>query len=66
MDAGEINKSHYYADLGEVVTGSKDRRINDTEITIFKSNGLAVQDAATAKLVYDKAKEQGIGTEIKI
>jgi len=65
-DAGEINESHYYADLGEVVAGSKDKRVNDTEITIFKSNGLAVQDAATAKLVYDKALENGIGTEIRI
>ncbi|RLD33407.1 MAG: ornithine cyclodeaminase, partial [Bacteroidetes bacterium] len=30
------------------------------------SNGLAVQDAATAKLVFDKAVAAGIGTEVKI
>jgi ornithine cyclodeaminase/alanine dehydrogenase len=66
LEAGEIEESHYYADLGEVVTGKKDARISDTEISIFKSNGLAVQDAATAKLVYDKAVEAGIGTEVKI
>ncbi|HSG67778.1 MAG TPA: hypothetical protein VK994_03665 [Bacteroidales bacterium] len=66
VNAGEIDASHYYADLGEVVTGRKTGRQDDSEITIFKSNGLAIQDAATAKLVYDKARGQGIGTEIAI
>jgi len=66
LEAGEIEESHYFADLGEVVIGAKDARLNDAEITIFKSNGLAVQDAATAKLIYDKAVEAGIGVEIQI
>lgn len=66
VNDGEILESKYYADLGEVVIGSKDGRENDSEITIFKSNGLAIQDAATAKLVFDKAIENGIGTAIKI
>lgn len=63
---GEIEASHYYADLGEVIIKHKVGRASDDEITIFKSNGLAIQDAATAKLVYDKAVEQGIGTEVEI
>jgi len=66
LEAGEIEESHFYAEIGEVVTAKMEGRTNDDEITIFKSNGLAVQDAATAKLVFDKAKEQGIGTEVKI
>jgi alanine dehydrogenase len=66
VEAGEIEESHFYAEIGEIVTGKKEGRSTDDEITIFKSNGLAVQDAATAKLVFDKAVEQGIGTEIKI
>ena len=40
--------------------------MNNSEITIFKSNGLAIQDAATAKLVYDKAVEAGIGNNIDL
>jgi len=56
----------FYAEIGEVVTGKVEGRISANEITIFKSNGLAVQDAATAKLVYDKAREQMIGTEVEI
>lgn len=66
LEAGEIEESHFYAEIGEVVTGKMKGRIADDEITIFKSNGLAVQDAATAKLVFDKAVAAGIGTEVKI
>jgi ornithine cyclodeaminase/alanine dehydrogenase len=63
---GAIGKEHLYAELGEVITGQKPGRANDREITLFKSNGLAIQDAATAKLVYDKAVKAGIGTEIEL
>ncbi len=66
LEAGEIEETHFYAEIGEVVTGKMKGRESDDEITIFKSNGLAVQDAATAKLVYDKAKEMLIGTEVEI
>ena len=63
---GEITESHFYADLGEIVAGTKNGRETEDEITIFKSNGLAIQDAATAKLVYDKAVEMNIGTKIEL
>ena len=66
LKEGAIDESHFYAELGEVVIGEKEGRVNDQEITIFKSNGLAIQDAATAKLVYDKAVEAGIGIEVEI
>ncbi|MCD4725108.1 MAG: ornithine cyclodeaminase family protein, partial [Bacteroidales bacterium] len=66
LNAGEIHETHFYAELGEIVTGRKEGRVDDKEITVFKSNGLAVQDTATAKLIYDKAVEKGIGTEVKI
>ncbi len=63
---GEITQSHFYAELGEIVTGKKKGRTNKEQITLFKSNGLAIQDAATAKLVYDKALEMGMGKEVEI
>jgi alanine dehydrogenase len=66
LQEGAIDESHFYAELGEVIIGSKEGRVDENEITIFKSNGLAIQDAATAKLVYDKAVEAGIGTEVDI
>ncbi len=63
---GAIDEGHFYAELGEVVVGEKAGRETDKEITLFKSNGLAIQDAATAKLVYDKAVASGTGTEVEI
>jgi ornithine cyclodeaminase/alanine dehydrogenase len=61
-----IDESHFYAELGEIITCKKPGRINDEEITIFKSNGLAIQDAAAAKIVYDRAIEKGVGIEADI
>ena len=39
---------------------------NPEEIIVFKSVGLAVQDAATAKLAFETAKAKGIGTDLVI
>jgi ornithine cyclodeaminase/alanine dehydrogenase-like protein (mu-crystallin family) len=66
LNEGEIPASHFYAELGEIITGKKSGRINDREITLFKSNGLAIQDAAAAKLVYEKAVKAGIGINVEI
>ncbi|MCK4943068.1 MAG: ornithine cyclodeaminase, partial [Candidatus Aminicenantes bacterium] len=66
LQDGSIDESHFYAELGEVVTGLKPGRTDEAEITVFKSNGLAIQDAATAKLVYDKAVEAGIGSRVEL
>jgi len=66
IQEGVIDKSHLYAELGEVITGKKTGRADAREITLFKSNGLAIQDTATAKLVYDKAVPAGIGTSVEL
>jgi len=66
LKEGAITESHFYAELGEIITGKKQGRTDDKQITLFKSNGLAIQDAATAKLVYQKAMEAGIGKQIEI
>jgi alanine dehydrogenase len=63
---GIINESHIYAELGEIILGKKEGRTNNREITLFKSNGLAIQDTATAKLVYEKALQAGIGVNVEI
>ncbi len=66
FEAGEIGKDHIHAELGEVVAGKATGRTDDEQITLFKSNGLAIQDAATAKLVFDKACKLGVGTEFEL
>ncbi|MCI0473701.1 MAG: ornithine cyclodeaminase family protein [Ignavibacteria bacterium] len=66
VSEGAVTENHFYAELGEIITGRKKGRTDDKMITLFKSNGLAIQDAATAKLVYEKAVEKGIGVKVDI
>ncbi len=63
---GIINENHIWAELGEIINHLKPGRANPDEITLFKSNGLAIQDVAAAKLVYEKACTAGIGTNVEI
>ncbi len=58
---GAITEDHIYAEIGEIATGLKRGRISSKEITLWKSVGLAVQDASTAKFAYEKALEENIG-----
>ncbi|AHF80439.1 ornithine cyclodeaminase family protein [Thermococcus paralvinellae] len=62
---GIIDESHIYAELGEIVSGAKKGRTSNEEITLFKSVGLAIEDAITAKLAYEKAIKENIGKEIE-
>ena len=66
IQEGALDESHIHAELGEIIIGKKPSRESDEEITLFKSNGLAIQDVTTAKLVYDRAVQQGIGTEVEL
>lgn len=58
----EIDESILDTELGDVVAGKKVRE-SDTDITLFKSVGLALQDISVADFVYRKAKEMGRGLE---
>jgi alanine dehydrogenase len=63
---GAIIQDHIHASLGEVVAGLKPGRESAEEITLFKSVGLAVQDAVTAARVYQLAEAAGVGVQIEI
>jgi ornithine cyclodeaminase/alanine dehydrogenase len=51
-----------YADLGEIVSGKKAGREKPEERTISINLGIALDDIATAILIYRKALKEGIGT----
>lgn len=55
-----------YADLGEIVTGQKPGRESSQEKIMAINLGLALDDMATAILIYNKAKEFGIGTTLQL
>ncbi len=52
-------------ELGEVIAGKKKARMKDSDITVFDSTGLAIQDVATADMVYRKALEKKIGVMLQ-
>jgi len=62
VSVGILSRESVWAELGEVVAGIKTGRSSVNEITVFDSTGLAIQDAATAELVYRKAIEHKIGS----
>jgi len=61
LHSGLIDSSNVYGELGEIVAGLKPGRTNNSEITVFVSTGLAIQDAVTAQLAFEKAKGKKIG-----
>jgi alanine dehydrogenase len=63
---GAITENSMHATLGEIVAGRKKGRENDAEVTVFKSTGMAIQDIATAKRIYELAKQKGLGVEVSI
>jgi len=66
LEKGIISLKQLYGQLGEVIVGKKVGRASDEEITIFDSTGLAIQDAVTAKLAYDKALKAGVGVRLNL
>lgn len=73
--SGEINvpfsqgflcREDVWAELGEIIIGKKPSRTSRSEITVFDSTGLAIQDAATVDLVYRKALSRKVGKCIEI
>ncbi|MEU8682775.1 ornithine cyclodeaminase family protein [Streptomyces sp. NPDC048611] len=63
---GVITDDHVHAELGELLAGSTPGRSSDDQITLYKSVGVAVQDAAAAALVVAAARERSVGEEIRL
>jgi alanine dehydrogenase len=61
-----ITEADIHGEIGEVLAGGKTGRTNAGEITLYKSVGIAIQDVAAAQLVYRKAREQNVGTNVEI
>lgn len=59
-------KEPIYGEIGEIITGAKKGRRDSSEITVYKSVGIAVQDAAIAARVYRKALESGVGINVAV
>jgi ornithine cyclodeaminase/alanine dehydrogenase-like protein (mu-crystallin family) len=62
--AGLIGADHVRADLGELVLDPALRPTDPTQVTLFKTVGVAVQDAVAASVVLDTARRRGLGTTV--
>jgi len=59
-----LQPDHLVAELGEVLAGTASGRTSGTQLTVFESLGLAVQDLAAAAYVCAQADRLGVGTRV--
>jgi ornithine cyclodeaminase/alanine dehydrogenase-like protein (mu-crystallin family) len=59
LEAGYSDLGERAAELGEVVRGERPGRVDDDEITLFDSTGIALEDAAAALVAYERAQASG-------
>jgi ornithine cyclodeaminase len=66
LEEGAIGTDHIRGEIGEVLIGTKPGREDDSQLTMFRSLGLAVEDLAAAEYVVRRAREEGAGTEVDL
>jgi ornithine cyclodeaminase/alanine dehydrogenase-like protein (mu-crystallin family) len=64
LKAAAITPEHILGEIGEVANGSKAGRQSPSDITLYKSLGVAPQDLASAHYVLEKARTAGVGQVI--
>ena len=65
IEAGDLSWERV-VELGEVLTGAAPGRTDSGQVTLFESQGIAIEDVAAAKYVYDRARERGIGRDVPL
>lgn len=63
---GAIDERHIVAELGEVATGASAGRTSASDVTLFKSLGLAVEDLAAAHRIWERAEAADAGVKIEL
>ena len=66
IKSGAISADRIHAEMGDVVVGRAPARADASEITLFKSVGVALEDVATASFVYEQALARGVGTPMAL
>jgi alanine dehydrogenase len=66
LDAGLLGRDAVHAELGQILAGQRPGRRSADEITVFDSTGTALQDVAAAALVYERAREAGLGRGLEL
>ena len=66
MREGAIGPEHIRAEIGELLIGAAEGRSSDSELTVFKSLGLAVEDLGAVEAVLARAAAEGAGVEVDL
>lgn len=66
IQEGTLTPDHIYGELSEIIVGKKQGRLNEEEITLFLSGAIAIEYVAIGIRIYQKAKEKGIGQELRV
>lgn len=66
MSEGAFGKDHIVGELGEVVLGAVPARESNGDRTLFKSLGLAIEDLAAARHIYEKGVALGTGIWVSL
>ena len=66
MREGAFGQEHIQAELGDVLIGRAQGRATAQDITLFKSLGIAVEDLACARFLYDEARGASAGTWVEL
>jgi alanine dehydrogenase len=66
IDAGIVTADDIHGEIGEIVSGQRSGRLDADAITLYKSVGVAVQDAAAARLVLTAATRAGVGIQVDL
>lgn len=61
-----MTRAEVHAELGEVIAGKKPGRASADEIIVFDSTGTALQDVASAAIVYERAVASGRGMRVDL
>ncbi|WP_049984791.1 ornithine cyclodeaminase family protein [Halobellus rufus] len=64
LEEGVVDEDHVHGELGDVVAGNVPGRQSDDEITLFDSGGTGIETVAGATLLYEKARQGGLGQTI--
>lgn len=62
--AGDESRWASVREFADIVTGKAPGRTNRDQVTLFKSNGIAIEDVVVAGKIYELARERGVGREI--
>jgi ornithine cyclodeaminase len=66
LDAGAITAAHVLGEIGEVANGTVAGRLNEGDVTLFKSLGIAPEDLAAAHYLLQRAEAAGVGQVVEL